>query len=220
MGNRLIILGASGNSTDIVDTVADINSQNGSAEFECMGFLDDKAGLHSTTFHGLPILGVIADAPDYDGAVFVNGVGSISTYWRRDEIVAATGLADDRFVSIIHPSASIAPSATVGTGCALFANVTVSAGATIGAHVMVLAGSVINHNSTIGDHCCLATGVAVSGNVSVGKLSFIGANAALHPEISIGERTVVGMGAAVLEDVGDDMVVAGVPAKRLRKRTP
>ncbi len=219
MDNRLIILGASGNSTDIVDSVADINAQSGKAVFECMGFLDDNADLHGTTFHGLPVLGAIGDAPDYDGAVFVNGVGSINTYWRRDEIVAATGLGDDRFVSIIHPSASIAPSASVGTGCALFANVSVSAGAAIGDHVMVLAGSGINHHSTIGDHCCLATGAAISGNVTVGRLSFIGANAAIHPDISIGERTVVGMGAAVLEDVGDDVVVAGVPAKQLRKRT-
>lgn len=219
MTKRLIILGASGNSMDIVDTVADINSQIGETKFECLGFLDDNANLRGTTFHGLPILGAIADAPDYDGAVFINGVGSINTYWRRDAIVAATGLADDRFVSVVHPRASIAPSATVGAGCAIFANVTVSACATLGAHVMVLAGSVINHGSTIGDHCCLATGVAVSGNVSLGRLSFIGANAAVHPKISIGERSLIGMGAAVLEDVGDDVVVAGVPAKQLRKRT-
>ena len=219
MRKSLIILGASGNSVDILDMVADINSASGDTIFECRGFLDDNLNLVNRTFYGLPVLGSLASAPKHKNAVFVNGIGSIDNYWYRDEIIKKTGLSDDSFVSLIHPTASVAPSAVVERGCVLFANVTLSAGTHIGRHVLVYAGSVINHGSSIGDHCCLATGVAISGRVTIGCLSFIGANAAIHPDLSIGDRTVIGMGAALITDTGDDLIMAGVPAKILGHRT-
>ena len=61
--------------------------------------------------------------------------------------------------------------------------------------------------------------MAISGGVTIGCLSFIGANAAIHPDISIGDRTVIGMGAALITDTGDDLIMAGVPAKKLGHRT-
>ena len=49
-------------------------------------------------------------------------------------------------------------------------------------------------------------------------MSAIGAGATIRQSINIGESAVVGMGAVVVKDVLAGSVVAGVPARRLRKK--
>lgn len=53
--------------------------------------------------------------------------------------------------------------------------------------------------------------------VRVKKGSFIGAGAIIMPGITIGERVVVGAGAVVVKDVSDKTVVAGLPARIIRR---
>jgi acetyltransferase-like isoleucine patch superfamily enzyme len=48
----------------------------------------------------------------------------------------------------------------------------------------------------------------------------IGSNATLLCGVTIGERAIVGAGSVVTRDVPPDTVVAGVPARRLRKTDP
>lgn len=53
----------------------------------------------------------------------------------------------------------------------------------------------------------------------VKKRASIGSNATIMCGITIGEGALVGCGAVVTKDVPSDMIVAGNPAKILRKRT-
>ncbi|MDH5770370.1 MAG: hypothetical protein OEZ25_03685, partial [Candidatus Bathyarchaeota archaeon] len=48
----------------------------------------------------------------------------------------------------------------------------------------------------------------------------IGANATIFPSITIGEGAVVGAGAVVRKDVPPRVIVAGVPAKKLKDVPP
>jgi UDP-2-acetamido-3-amino-2,3-dideoxy-glucuronate N-acetyltransferase len=52
----------------------------------------------------------------------------------------------------------------------------------------------------------------------VKKGASIGSNATIVCGVTIGERAIVGAGAVVTEDVPADSVVAGVPAKPLKKK--
>jgi len=56
------------------------------------------------------------------------------------------------------------------------------------------------------DHCRL-------GRVTIGNRAFIGAGARILLNVKIGEDVIVSSGAVVVEDVPDNCVVAGVPAK-------
>ena len=47
--------------------------------------------------------------------------------------------------------------------------------------------------------------------------AWIGAGAIILPNVTIGERAVVGAGAVVTKDVPPYTVVAGVPAKEIKK---
>ncbi len=56
--------------------------------------------------------------------------------------------------------------------------------------------------------------------VRIGAWADIGTNATILPGVTVGKGAIVGAGAVVVEDVPDFAVVAGVPARFLRWRTP
>ncbi|WP_051188651.1 UDP-3-O-(3-hydroxymyristoyl)glucosamine N-acyltransferase [Proteocatella sphenisci] len=92
-----------------------------------------------------------------------------------------------------------------------------------------LANTIIGNNVKIDNLCHIAHNVILKDNVSIVALSMIagsvriGENAYIAPsssimnQITIGENSVVGMGAVVINEVEDNSVVAGVPAKVIRK---
>lgn len=53
--------------------------------------------------------------------------------------------------------------------------------------------------------------------VTIGDNCWIGANSTINPGVTIGDNVVVGSGAVVTKDVPDNCVVAGVPAKIIRR---
>ncbi len=57
----------------------------------------------------------------------------------------------------------------------------------------------------------------VRGKVEVNDDAWIGAGAIILPNITIGRGAIVGAGAVVTKDVPDFTVVAGVPARRIKK---
>jgi acetyltransferase-like isoleucine patch superfamily enzyme len=65
-----------------------------------------------------------------------------------------------------------------------------------------------------------AEGLEISKPITIGEGVWIGANATIGGGVTIGDHAVVGAGAVVVRDVPADTVVAGVPARVLRKITP
>jgi len=63
----------------------------------------------------------------------------------------------------------------------------------------------------------IAPGATILGRVKVGDGAYIGASSTILPERVIGKESTVGAGAVVTHDVFDRDVVAGVPARRLRR---
>lgn len=53
--------------------------------------------------------------------------------------------------------------------------------------------------------------------VTIGDNVWIGGHAVINPGVTIGNNVVVAAGAVVTKDVPDDVVVAGVPAKIIRR---
>jgi len=216
---KIIILGVGGNCVDILEAIFDINEQGTLPVYEPVGFLDDNPEMQGQTIQGIPILGPLVSAKGYPSCRFINGIGSVNNYWKKLEIINKTGLPDESFETIVHPTAYISRTATLGNGVVILPNTTVASYATIGKHVIVLANSVINHNSVLGDGTILASSVIIAGNVHVGQCCYLGSNSTIRDNIEIEDYCLIGMGSNVVRSVETRSIVAGNPAKLIRKLT-
>src|SRR5262245_28243494 len=114
-------------------------------KYEVVGFLDDDASRHNTSILGAPVLGPLDKARSLGDVFLVNGIGSSRTYLRKPEIIGKTGLSDERFETIVHPSAQVSPSAVLGAGTVVLPNVTIASRVKVGTHVIILPNSVLSH---------------------------------------------------------------------------
>jgi serine O-acetyltransferase len=84
-------------------------------------------------------------------------------------------------------------------------------------------GVVIHKASRIGRHCLISQGVTIGGRSGqegapvIGDYVRIGAGAKILGNITIGDFAVIGANAVVVKDVAPGAVVAGVPARELRR---
>jgi sugar O-acyltransferase (sialic acid O-acetyltransferase NeuD family) len=216
MPQPLVILGTGGSAFELLDIVDAINAIR--PTWAPIGFLDDVRPPGSE-YLGLEILGRLRDAPKFAGAgsAFVNAIGSDQSYRHRPEILASTGLAAGQFTTLVHPAASVSRRARLGRGVCVNFGVSIGGGATIGDHVTFSPGVIVGHDVVIEDFGCLAPGAIVSGFVHLGCGCYVGAGAVVRQKIRIGAQALIGMGAVVIRDVIAGTVVAGNPARVLRR---
>lgn len=212
---KVIIFGIGGTSIDILDVINDIN-ESSKTKLECIGFLDDEEEKVGEIIGNVKVLGSLNIAKDFKNTYFINGIGSPNNFFKKDEIIKKTSVSLDKFLTIIHPSATVSKTAQVGSGSVIFQNVTINSNVKIGNHIVVLPNSVISHNDSVGDYSCIASSATISGNVEIGKSCYIGANSSIKDSIKIGDYSLVGMGSVVLENVPPNSVYVGNPAKFLR----
>lgn len=208
---EIIIIGANGNCIDIADAV-ECCAARGDA-VRVIGFLDDAEAMQGKTLAGLPVLGRISDAVKFPQAFFVNGIGSPKSYRIKPDIAAKAKVPEERWATVIHPLATVSPSAKIGRGTVLLSHVDVGAGARIGDHCMVLQGSIISHDSVVGDCSAIATGVCISGGCTIGTNVYIGSSSAIRDGIRIGDGALIGIGSVVVKDIPAGAVAFGNPAR-------
>ncbi|WP_422847849.1 NeuD/PglB/VioB family sugar acetyltransferase [Acidovorax sp. M14] len=114
---------------------------------------------------------------------------------------------------LLHPAASVSPSAVLGRGSQVLAHAVVAAGARLGDACIVNHKASVDHECHLADSVTVAPGATLCGNVQVGQDVFIGAGATILPRITIGAGAMVGAGAVVTRDVPVGAVVVGNPAR-------
>lgn len=119
---------------------------------------------------------------------------------------------------LVHPSASVCVTTSLGAGTQILAQAVVAADARIGEGCIINHRAGVDHECVLGNGVHLAPGATLCGCVTLGGNVMIGAGAVVLPRISIGEGTIVGAGAIVSRDVPADVIVTGNPARIRRNR--
>jgi sugar O-acyltransferase (sialic acid O-acetyltransferase NeuD family) len=211
----LLIVGAGGFGRETAAAVHCINAVR--PQWDLLGFVDDDPELLGREFEGARVLGPvdtgIAASPS---ARVVVCTGRPDNYFSRSAIVRRLRLAPDHYATIIHPSASIAPTAVIGHGSVVLAGTVVTAQSRIGDHVAVMPLVAITHDDEIGDFVTLASGVRLGGGVRIELGAYVGAGALVRDALTVGAWSLVAMGAVVTRSVPPAELWAGLPARRRR----
>jgi sugar O-acyltransferase (sialic acid O-acetyltransferase NeuD family) len=208
----VVIIGAGGHGRVVLEAVRT------GGQHRCVGFLDQDPAVHGTKVDGVTVLGPANQLLQLrqqrvGGAVIA--IGDNRARLRYVELVRQHGL---ELPTIVHPSATVAGTATLGEGCLVAAGVIVATGARVGRASILNTGCVVDHECELeaGVHVC--PGALLAGRVRVGEGAMIGLGAKVIQCLSIGAGATVGAGAVVIRDVAEGSWVVGVPAHVLRER--
>jgi UDP-perosamine 4-acetyltransferase len=212
---KIVGLGAGGHARALVEIL------EGEPGRQIIGYLDPDPARAGQNWCGYPILGsdtLLAELGKLGVKGFFLGLGAVGVPERRKIVYGEACRNGLEPVSVVHPSALISKSATIGLGFSALARVVVNPAALIGENVCLNSGTIIEHDCRIGDHVFVAPGVLLSGGVEVGSASFVGIGAVVRQGVRIGAHSIVGAGAVVIRDVDNGSIVAGVPARPLGPR--
>jgi sugar O-acyltransferase (sialic acid O-acetyltransferase NeuD family) len=200
----LLVLGTTAFAAEIADVA------ESSGEFEVTGFVENLDRERCAERHaGLPVHWI--DEIDELSAthVAVCGLGTTRRSIFTDQ-AAARGLS---FATVVHPTAHVSRTSTVGEGSIVGAGTIVAAHTTIGRHVLLNRASSVGHHTSVGDFVSIQTAAHVAGSCAVGRAAFVAMGAIVVDHVNVGEEAVVGAGAVVLKDVPPNVQVVGAPAR-------
>ena len=126
----------------------------------------------------------------------------------------------------IEPGALIREHVTIGKNAVIMMGAIINIGAVIGEGTMIDMGAVLGGRATVGKNCHVGAGAVLAGVIEPASATpviveddvLIGANAVIIEGVHIGRGAVVAAGAVVIEDVPENAVVAGCPARVIKMK--
>jgi 2,3,4,5-tetrahydropyridine-2,6-dicarboxylate N-acetyltransferase len=140
---------------------------------------------------------------------------------------SALPLADlTQYNARIEPGAIIRDRVKIGDNAVVMMGAVINIGAVIGQNTMIDMNVVVGGRAEVGNDCHIGAGAVLAGvieppssqPVRVEDDVVIGANAVVLEGVRVGRGAVVAAGAVVTEDVAPDTVVAGIPARFIKKK--
>ncbi|AUB84164.1 acetyltransferase [Candidatus Thiodictyon syntrophicum] len=146
------------------------------------------------------------------------GIAAIGGARGRERVVIHQHFRDHgiQVTSLIHPSASVCGTASIGHGTQVLAHALVAADACVGEACILNHRAAADHECVLGNGVHLAPASTLCGCVEVGDNVLVGAGAVVLPRLVIGKDTIIGAGAVVTRNIPEGVVVAGNPARMVR----
>lgn len=202
---KIVIIGQGGHSKVIRDVMTSIEGA------KVIGCLDDKFKAdfyHEQIFYG-PTDSAHILLDDIPEVKFIVAIGNNRV---RKQVVNALGLPVETFATLIHSSAQISQSSTIGYGTVVMPCAVVNFDVEIGNHSIINSCAVIEHDSCVEDFVHISPNATLTGNVTIREGTHIGAGTTIIPGMEIGEWSVIGAGATVINNIPANSTAVGVPA--------
>lgn len=209
----LIIIGGSGHGCVIEACIKD-NRKHGDYEWELKGFCND----YDSEVDGYPVLGKLTDIPHLveQGYWFIWGIHLIGQNYKTVELYDRLQIPKDRLATVIHHTAFIDDTVTLGPGCFVMYNAYIAPRTHIGESVMIKANTNIGHDVNIGRLCHIAMGATIVSCVDIGDCADVAVAATVLAHTKIGDYAMLGASALATHNIPDGEIWSGVPAKFLK----
>ncbi|WP_347841427.1 NeuD/PglB/VioB family sugar acetyltransferase [uncultured Draconibacterium sp.] len=215
---KLIILGGRGIGMIAASVANDLGT------YQVLGFLNDyvPVGDKVGKFNGYKVIGSSNDVSKYlsdDDTYFFIGYVGMKNEKEIFEKITKLGIPRTKFATLIHPTAIIPKGfCSIGNGVLMAPLSQLSPDTTVEDNCILLPNSFLGHDSTMKRFSHITANSVIGGNVMLGYGAHVGTNATVRENVKIGDFALIGSGSVVLNDVPENAVVVGNPAKILKQR--
>jgi sugar O-acyltransferase (sialic acid O-acetyltransferase NeuD family) len=130
----------------------------------------------------------------------------------------AAGLSPSE--ALVDPTAVVASTVELGKGTYINAAVTIGGCTRLGVQVILNRAASLGHHCSLGDFVSIGPGAVLAGEISIGRGSVVGAGSVILPTVKIGAYAIVAGGSVVSKDIEDGTMVAGSPARAIKRKAP
>ena len=212
---KIVIIGGKGTPVVIAEQILNAIDKF-DAKYELLGYAFDDESF-GNEIHGLPILdktyNIYSRYKQYKDVYFIFSIYRSDLIKERATLRDSYNIPLERYITFIHPLATVSRSATIGYGNIILANVVVNPGVKMGHYNTFNSNVLIGHDTTMGDSNFFAGHAVISSNLKIGDGNFYGLNCSVKNFIQMGNYNIIGMAANVLKNVDSGQTLIGNPAK-------
>lgn len=211
---NIVLIGGGNQAHYTIDII------NKERKYNIVGIIDSIHNVGSDRF-GYKVLGrqedIIKLKEQYN---IEGGIISIGDNWARYYVSSQIKkeIPDFKFVNAIHPSVVIGDNVELGEGIVMMAGCIINPKSKIGDFTFFATGAQVDHDCNIENYSSISAGSITGGYVTLGEFSAITLGVTVVDRLKIGKNTVVGAGSLVLNDLPNNVLVYGNPAKIIKTR--
>ena len=214
--DEIVIIGAGNAFWEISELIDDINAIT--PKYKIIGVLDDNKSMNGKTLGEVKVIGAIDRAKDFDKKVkFVFAIGSYKTRLLRKKLLERIGIEEERYVTLVHPTAKVFSTASINHGCVIHYGSVIFNHSVIDSFCTISANCVIGVGNLIGKGALLGSNITTTTGVKIGSFSFVGSSCSIAENKEIGAGAYIGMGSSIFKNIPPGTFVLGNPIKALNK---
>ncbi len=204
---RIIIVGAGGFGREVLHWATDAWPEH---RGKIAGFLSNDPDILEGKNCPLSIIGSPEDFEPSPGDYFVLAIGVPGVRRTVTEGMLARGC---RFLTVIHPTAIIAPTAVIEEGAVICPYAIASDAVKVSRFALLNYHSSLGHDAFVGDFSVLSPYATLGGHAIVGQGVFLGLHASVGPGVTAARDTIVSANSVLLSDSTPAALVYGVPGR-------
>lgn len=208
---KIVLIGGGGHSKVIIDII------NSTKEYEIVGLTEKNSDVKSIL--DIPILGddsILEELFNKGIEYAFISIGISEGRKLRNILYNKVKKIGYKCPTLIHKQAIISSYSEIREGTCVMAGAIINPNTTIGINSVINTGVIIEHDCFIGNNIFVSPGSILAGGITVKDNSFIGMGSKILEGRIIGSNVTIGAGAVVTNDIPDNSVAVGVPAKVIK----
>ena len=210
---NIVIIGAGGFGREVAWLIEDINKVN--KQWNLLGFIDENIKNHGKVVNGYKVLGGFEFLENKNDIYYVCAIGKSSI--RKRVVEDKCDNLKIKAATLIHPSVIMSNNFnTIGEGSIVCAANVLTVNISIGKHSIINLDCTIGHDVKMGNFSTIYPSSNISGECIIGECTEVGTGTQVIQGKKIGDNCILGAGSVVINDINENCVVVGIPAKVIK----